>query len=837
MRKIHYSTWRHGNFVIVVMLVGLMVLGGLGALHFYTSSSQLTSAIQKQSSALNAANAARIHALEEDTSAYLASALYDHIKSNTSGSFESQLKAVLNSYSFTNFLSSHGIQSADSSDVKVSEIKPSDIGSDTVLRFEPVRDAVIGKSGFKVSGLAARGATVTTGVSKQESASVNYLFIPNEDIAWYHGDADSTIPPKLDNVTCSDSSIIYFGSTPDNPTLLDKLPTSSAILVKGNSNTQLANVYDYAAMNNTRGSLFDYILSASDNGTTSKNYMDKGLFWRAPALPQGFTSSKYVLDFVNRRVFKEVSPLQEQTYEVCLSGFGSTVAAISLPARSENSSLITAFDSIGFPLVRSENTASNGETLYNWYLNVNNSTRIDAKAESVCLLVSMLADAADSKLPNGIKRARVDDILHPAISSALGGQKISDIAESIKNGGGGLRAAAGWRNGTNGYFNFYYGNMALKSLDSGTAKLYGATETRPLLDRKIQLDNGVTAHFVRFPWLKDDLLYLLVNGGALGSRTKSVMVLTPSANTTGNIFLGGDPSSALWYQCEFSDDCGVITGCNVTVSGEFNSEKKRCLVASPGRLTVAFPQKALDLLGEQSSVSIGAAPESMKVGISGNKYGSQWMTDANSASYNSFVGNIKANTVENSENTTFYIPNPAVRNQVSCSAEDLGHAEVSLKIVVCFYDAAATSPTALASVPVKRGSENLLLSNLNPVYIPFNTIPSADTILDGSQASVANGYLKDAAALQNKYAEAFAQQVVLNASVSPNDKIARVFEYSALYSPLKEDNSELVQMFGGGKGLGTSNNLRFYVGWCSDGAISASGSISRSELGSLSDKN
>lgn len=835
--RIHNSTWRRGNFVVLVLIIGLLVLGGLGSLHFYTSSSQLTSAIQKQSDTLTAANSARIHALEEDTSAYLASALYDHLKTNESGSFEAKLKEVLNSYSFTNFLSAHGITSTANTDVKVSAITDKDIGNDTVLRFEPIKEAVIGKGGFKVSGLSAQGSTVTTGVERKESAQVNYMLIPNEDIAWYHADANSTSLPKLDNVTCSDSSILYFGSTPQNTTLLETLPTSATILVRGDSNTQLANVYDYTAMNNTRGSLFDYIMSPADNGTTSRNYTTNGLFWRTPALPNGFQKTKYVLDFTSFRVFKEVSPLQEQTYEVCLSGYGSTVSVVSLPARSENSSLIVELDKVGFPLLRGDNTSVNGETFYNWYLNVNNATNVDAKTESVCVLISVLADALESKVSTVAKRAKVGDILHPAFATELTGKQITDLADSIKNGGGSLRAASGWRNGANGYFNFYYANFALKSAGAEGVKMYTAAETRPILGRKINFDNGVSAHFARFPWLKDDILYLLINGGSLGSRSKSVMVLTSSANTTGHLFLGGDPSTPLWYKCEFSDDIGIITNCGVTVSNAFNAEKKRCLVASPNRLTLAFPQKALDLLGEQSDVNISSNPESMKIGLSGNKYASDWIVDTNPASYNSFVGNIKKNTVANSDNSTFYIPNSQVRNQVTCTAEDLGHAEVSIKTVICFYDASATSPTALASIPVKRGSENLLLSNLNPVYVPFATIPTSDDILDGSQVVVANGYLKDSTALKTRYTSLFAEQVRLNCSIAPNDKIARVYEFSAVYSPLKEDNSELVEMFGAGKGLGTSKNLRFYVGWCSNGAIGSSGSISRIELGSLADKN
>ena len=846
----HNRRWRKGNFLVIVLLVGLLVMGGMGALHLYMSSASLTSAIKTQDNLVNSANEDRLSSLREEAEKYISTDLYLGLQSNmTYETLSEGLKDIFNRYSFVNYLNSRGISSnqVNSDNISVSTLTSANIRQGSIATY-PVINNTISDNGVFVSGLSVSSENLTTGSKDSRTVNLSYLRLPNSLFSWYHGvSSDTQAAPKLDNVTIAQdkSGVLYFANPPQVSELLSGIPNTSSVIIRGDSGQLLSNIYDYSVMDSYQGSLYDYINLSGDGGATSKNYNINGRFWYYPNMPSDFKVNMYTVSFSRASVyFGRDSNASAQPQTAPLSGYGQTVPVLVIPREDANERLISLFDYIGSPLSAMEDAVVDGKVCRRWYLDLSGDNAWSARTESVALFLSILSDVySNVELPESVATLTIRDVLHPSIQlpsdSDISEGNFNYVSGLLRSASGAITAPAGWRSGgQNGYFNFYLANLPLHSAFDGSYKLYTDSTTAPLLGKLITFSTGATGHFVRFPWLGKETLFFLISGASIGSSGSSALVLYSADGDSGAIYLGGSPNSASWWKCTPNSKSALITPLPVYISEDFNSDRKTFLLATGERLHLAYPHKSLATPGDDAQISINDTPLANSNGLSlAPATDSEWIATVYDLS--DIAANIKAYTV-NDRNSAFYIANSTVRGTIACEAINLGHAEVLCEVIVCFYDPNAISPSVLSQIQYTvNGVSSGTIGGLSPspIYIPYGTLPDSTELAKYISSSISEGYISSkvsAELMKDYYLNAFISMLYTKLpSVGRLDKIARVFKYSRLYSPLKERLEDLVSAYG--DGLGNNSKLKFYLGWCSRNAASANSNILATELGSLSE--
>lgn len=846
----HNRRWRKGNFLVIVLLVGLLVMGGLGALHLYISSASLTSAIKTQDNLVNSANEDRLSSLREEAEKYISTDLYLGLQSNMPhDTLSDGLKDIFNRYSFVNYLNSRGISSnqVNSDNISVSALTLDNIRQGSIATY-PVINSTIADNGVFVSGLSVSGENTTTGTESSRTVNLSYLRLPNSLFSWYHGVGfDTQAAPKLDNVTIAqgNSGVLYFANPPQTSELLADIPNTSSVIIRGNSGQFLSNVYDYSVMDSYQGSLYDYINLSGDGGATSKNYNVDGRFWYYPNMPSDFKINMYTVSFSRAAVYfgrDTDAPVQPQTAP--LSGYGQTVPVLVIPREDANEALISLFDYIGPPLSAMEDAVVDGKVCRRWYLDISGDTVWTARAESIALFLSILSDVYNNvELPESVCTLAIRDVLHPAIQvpndSAISEGNFNYLSGLLRTAAGAITAPAGWRSGGQiGYFNFYLDNLAIQDTADKSYKLYTDSTTVPVLGKLITLSNGTTGHFVRFPWLGKESSFFLVSGASIGISDSIALVLYSPNSDSGAIYLGGSPNTENWWKCTPNSKSALITPLPVYISEDFNSNKKAFLLATGERLHLAYPHKALSTPGDDAQISIKDTPLANSEGLSlAPATDSEWISTVYDLSV--IANNIKTYTVNNS-NSAFYIANSNLRDTIACESINLGHAEVLCEAIICFYDPDAISPAVLSQISYTiNGATSGTIGGLSPspIYIPYGTLPGSTELATHILCSISAGYISSkvsADSMKDYYLNAFISKLRSEISaVGRLDKVARVFKYSRLYSPLKETLEDLVAAYG--DGLGNNSKLKFYLGWCSRNAVPANANILVTELGSLSE--
>ena len=837
--------WRRGNFLVIVMLVGLLVMGGIGALHLFFSSASLTQAVKSQDNLVNTANEDRLSSLREEAAKYISSDIYrDMLEGKSFSEMSDGLKGFFNRYTFINYLNTRGISSEqiDSDNITVSKLTSNNIRNGSIASF-PVIGDILDDNAVLISGLTVGGTNITSGYESTRNVNLSYVRIPNSIFSWYHGGVDNNgIAPNLSNVSfLGDTGVVYFAKVPSIPESLDDIPSTFSVIVRGDSGQNLRNIYDFAAMSSNNAALYDYINLSGDDGATSKNYNADGRFWVYPNLPQDLSKNEYVLSFSrNSAYFSTSENITEQTKTVPLLGLGDDTPILSIPTEDENKDLIEFFDMLGAPLSRMKDTTVNDKPSARWLLDLSENSTWNAPYESIALFLALLHDTLSGvSLSDSIVTTPITNVLHPSISlsdsSSLCSSNLRFIADRLNAAGGKLTAPAGWRDGgDSGYFNFYLDNMAFNHQSTSGVQLYPESTQVPILGKKITFANGVIGHFVRFPWIADNRTYFFIAGNSLNS---SAVILR--AADSGAVFLGGDPYSEDWWKCSPTSKSALITALSVSITDEFNTQKVPFLLATGDRFNLLYPQMSRKFSNDTAGISIENTPMSSELPILAMKPTTDlgWVNTI--YSLDSFSSNIKSNTVGDSS-SPFYISNSTVRNSVSCEAINLGHAEILCEAIICFYDPDEISPAVLSNLQYKINDTTVgTIGSLSPtpIFVPFGVSPSINELVSGVTPSISKGYNSTripVSELESYYVTKFTQQLTSEIEkVGKLDKIARVYKFSRLYSPLKESMESLISAYG--NGLGNSSNLIFYIGWCSDNAASGDASILKIELGSLSE--
>lgn len=837
--------WRRGNFLVIVMLVGLLVMGGIGALHLFFSSSDLTQAVKSQDNLVNTANEDRLSSLREEAVKYVSADIYkDMLEGKSFAEMSAGLKGVFNRYTFVNYLNTRGISSdqINSDNVAVSQLTPNNVRNGSIASF-PVIGDILDNNAVLISGLSVGGTNVTSGYESTRNVNLSYVKIPNSIFSWYHCGTDSNgTAPNLSNVSFSgDTGVLYFAKVPSTPENLDVIPSTFSIIVRGESGRNLRNIYDFSAMNSNDAALYDYINLSGDGGVTSKNYNSGGRFWVYPNLPQDLSKSEYILSFSRYSAYAGTNVNStEQTATIPLFGFGDTTPILSIPKEDANEDLIEFFDMFGAPLLRMEDATVNGTLSVRWRLDLSGDSVWNATTESIALFLALLHDSLSGvTLPDSVITAPITSILHPSISlsetSNLRSSNLQFIADRLNTAGGKLTSPAGWRSGgDSGYFNFYLDNLAFKRQSTPDVQLYPDSTQVPILGKKISFSNGALGHFVRFPWIADNLTYFLIAGNSLSN---SAIILR--SVDSGVIYLGGDPYSKDWWKCTPTAKSALITMLPVCITEEFNTNKVPFLLATGGRLSLSYPQVSRNNPNDTADISIDSTPIRSELPILSMEPTTDFAWVNAIYSLDSLSSNIKANTVGDSS-SPFYIPNTAVRNSVTCEAINLGHAEILCEAIICFYDPDEITPEVLSNLQYKINDTSVgTIGSLSPtpIFIPFGVTPTINDLFPGVTSTISKGYNSariPVSELESHYVTKFTQRLSREiAKVGKLDKIARVYKYSRLYSPLRESPESLITSYG--DGLGNSSYLKFYIGWCSDNAAAGDASILEVELGSLSE--
>lgn len=336
MTMLAYKNYKRGNFLVITLLIGLMVLGGIGASQLLVKQGELTKHITTQSDAASTAAQVLTNVASEEARVAIADNIYTYISDKDSGygdKLTSDIKTNMTTYFYDNFIGRGSIhaEKSENSDVKITSI---DSGNDTHLqRFVPgsfifmnsAVNAISKDFTFGVDGISVDATTVTTNAKTSKSAGINYALIPNANLSWYHAisaNSSESDGPDLKNVTFTspeeDDMVVFFPKLPlyANSSIsseqLKPMLRQTSIIMTDFAPQGVSGIYDYRRMSDVHGSVYDYLLYTPKSNTgmssvanASRNYNRTGNFWKIPHLPDNIKLRSFQVNVVRELNFNE----------------------------------------------------------------------------------------------------------------------------------------------------------------------------------------------------------------------------------------------------------------------------------------------------------------------------------------------------------------------------------------------------------------------------------------------------------------------------------------------------------------------------------------------------